>query len=242
MLPCAELAEFIEHFWWVSWELARPFRVQTLPHPTVHLTFEVPGRRAVLGGPATRLFSRVLSGRGWVFGVKFRPAMASCWWAGARGWVDRRIALARVAPDSVAWRRDVFSAASFDERLERTERELLQRTHEDDDVAHQVRDAVNVLETEHATIRIEALASRQGLTSRTLERRFRRALGQPPKQVLQRYRLIAAAERLKRRDTTIARVAQELGYFDQAHFVKDFRRTLGVTPSIFSRVTSSPER
>jgi len=45
LLPGEALAPFVAHYWWVRWELARPFVAETLPHPTVHLVFEAPGGR-----------------------------------------------------------------------------------------------------------------------------------------------------------------------------------------------------
>lgn len=235
MLPSAGLAEIVEHFWWVEWELERPFRARTLPHPTVHLTFEFPSRAAVLGGPATRAFSRVLKGRGWVFGIKLRPAMASCWWSEAAEWVDRQIGLSRLVDDPSRWRAALFSAHTFTERVERAETLLGALRRERSAEATLVRDLVSSLEHDHTELRVATLARRVGVSARTLERSFRRRLGLTPKQVLQRYRLIDAAERLKAPHATIATVAQALGYFDQAHFVKDFRRTLGVAPSRFAR-------
>src|ERR1700743_1699694 len=68
-----DLADRIEHFWSVRWNLAgRPPQVQeTLPHPNVHLVVE-PGR-ADAWGVHTGRWTRVLEGRSQAFGVKFRP-------------------------------------------------------------------------------------------------------------------------------------------------------------------------
>jgi hypothetical protein len=72
--PSAELAGYVEHFWSVHWELdpGAIQKVETLPHPSVHLVFEQGA--TVLEGIRKAAFSRVLQGKGFVFAVKFRPA------------------------------------------------------------------------------------------------------------------------------------------------------------------------
>src|SRR5471032_1805568 len=73
LLPSRELRPFIEHFWIVRWDLRgqKPQLAETLPHPSVYWITE--NRTSKLHGVPTKRFSRVLKGKGRVFGVKFRP-------------------------------------------------------------------------------------------------------------------------------------------------------------------------
>jgi hypothetical protein len=65
---------------------------------------------------------------------------------------------------------------------------------------------------------------RHAMSPRSLQRLFRRYVGVSPKWVLRRYQLHEAAERIAEgRDGGAAATAPELGYFDQAHFVRDFK-------------------
>ena len=70
--PSADLAPWVEHHWFVSWDLRGcPPQVQsTLPHPNVHLVVEDGAVR--LWGVQRARFNRTLAGRGWVHGVKFK--------------------------------------------------------------------------------------------------------------------------------------------------------------------------
>lgn len=65
--------------------------------------------------------------------------------------------------------------------------------------------------------------------------------GASPKRVLQRFRLQQATDALAAGASTpafgLARVAAELGYFDQAHFTQDFRTGTGRLPSAAARAT-----
>jgi AraC-like DNA-binding protein len=75
------------------------------------------------------------------------------------------------------------------------------------------------------------LASNSDMSPRQLERLFARHLGLGPK-LLGRILRFQHALRALMRDpgTTLAEVATQVGYFDQAHFIKDFRRFSGGVP------------
>lgn len=87
--------------------------------------------------------------------------------------------------------------------------------------------------------RVDEVARAHGVSTRTLQRVFRANVGVSPKWVLKRYRLHDAAERIA--DGTVAgwaSLARELGYFDQAHFISDFRALVGMTPSAYAAACS----
>src|SRR5688572_4492278 len=71
--PAADLAHLVERHWVVSWDLRGrpPYRQEVVTHPCVNLVFEPNG--AAVFGVHRRPDARVLSGRGWAVGTKFRP-------------------------------------------------------------------------------------------------------------------------------------------------------------------------
>jgi AraC-like DNA-binding protein len=75
---------------------------------------------------------------------------------------------------------------------------------------------------------------------RTLQRIFRREIGIGPKEVITRVRLQEAAERLLRSPgLACGDLAQDMGYFDQAHFIRDFKSVVGVSPEAYRRRQSA---
>jgi AraC-like DNA-binding protein len=57
--------------------------------------------------------------------------------------------------------------------------------------------------------------------------------------VLQRFRRQQAADLLTyENDVSLARIAAEMGYFDQAHLARDFRTKLGRSPSAVQRASA----
>ncbi len=80
--------------------------------------------------------------------------------------------------------------------------------------------------------RVAHVAARFGMSPRTLQRLFAKHVGTTPKHVLQRFRRQRAIDHLsEERRVNLARLAAELGYCDQAHLARDFRATIGRSPS-----------
>ncbi|QLQ17240.1 MAG: helix-turn-helix domain-containing protein [Micropruina sp.] len=52
--------------------------------------------------------------------------------------------------------------------------------------------------------------------------------------MIRRRRLHDASERLRAGERTLADLATELGYADQTHFTKDYRRATGANPGAFA--------
>ncbi len=71
--PSPDLAPFVAHYWIITWDLRghAPQTQETLPHPSVHIALER-GRSGIYGVVKGR-FTRVIKGKGRVFGIKFRP-------------------------------------------------------------------------------------------------------------------------------------------------------------------------
>lgn len=79
---------------------------------------------------------------------------------------------------------------------------------------------------------IAAVADEIGLSPKRFIERFKTAVGVAPKRycrILRFQRALARAERGQRVDWT--RIAVDCGYFDQAHFIHDFRAFAGITPT-----------
>lgn len=82
---------------------------------------------------------------------------------------------------------------------------------------------------------IEAHAGALGMSREMLRQHVQRACGLSPKRVQLLGRMNRAKIALAETDTSIARVADALGYDDDTYFSRLFRREVGITPSDFRR-------
>lgn len=84
-------------------------------------------------------------------------------------------------------------------------------------------------------IPIPRLAEMCGLSVRQFERKFKQHLKTPPQQYIIKMRVHAACDELRRTRRSIAEIAADLGFYDQAAFSKQFRKHMGMTPMFYRR-------
>ncbi|MGI4761652.1 MAG: helix-turn-helix domain-containing protein [Janthinobacterium lividum] len=86
------------------------------------------------------------------------------------------------------------------------------------------------------TLPVSQVAAAAHTTVRTLERNFKQAAGHTVKDVSSLMRFEQVRNHLLLHSATnLARLAQELGYADQGHLNREFRRYSGTTPTAFAR-------
>lgn len=228
-----DLARFVEGFWSVRWDLeGRPsFAQEVLPYPCVNLSTGVGGFE--VHGPATKRFVAQLSGRGSVFGTKFTPAGFSAF---------TRVPMRELVDDIVsvqaATGRTSCMPANDDFEAVRAHVEAFLRSFEPvrtEQMALADR-LVQLVQEDRAIARAEELARVAKMSVRSLHRLFERHVGVGPKWIVRRSRVQDAAERVARGEhVDWARAAQDLGYHDQAHLIRDFRAQVGSTPAAYAR-------
>jgi transcriptional regulator GlxA family with amidase domain len=79
-------------------------------------------------------------------------------------------------------------------------------------------------------VSIGRLANHLGLTSRTLNRRFKSATGLTPQAYLQNLRVTAAKDLLRHSNLSVGEIAWRLGLQDVSYFSQLFRRHSGMSP------------
>jgi len=222
--PAPDLARYVGRYWVVSWHYREPYRQKIVPYPHVQLTFQ--DGSATVHGPSGHHQIKVLSGAGGVLGVEFR---AGCF----RPFLGAPVAsLAERSVDA----REIFGPhLPTDPDVPAVEEFLRAHLPEPDPRADESAAIVATIAGSPELTRVDKVAAEAGLGVRALQRLFAEYVGIGPKWVIRRYRLHEVTERLAAgADIDWAVLAAELGYADQAHFVRDFRTMFGESPTWYA--------
>ena len=220
---------------------------------------DAPVDAVVVTGVVTRRFEVTLRGAGRVAAVKFRPGgLTALTGVGARALRDRTVGASAVLPPTTCDRLRALdladssgvsseSAAAFlaevllDEVRGRAvgpaEGAAGGAVPGDPDAGYAtVLAVVSAMRADPGLVRVADLEARCEVSGRRLQRLFAHYLGVTPKWVLARYRMHDAVAELDAGYAgSLADLAARHGWFDQAHFTRDFTRLVGEPPGRYQR-------
>jgi len=256
--PSADVADVVAWYWVSHWNLGDRAHVQpVIAHPVVNVVAEPHGFAA--HGFVPTVDERRLTGHGVAVAAMLRPGAFAVLSGGetlAPGLRAPSGAEPRTMPASAVLgpSADAVGAAAVEDGL---------ASRVDDAVAHLdglLRSAVAArrsaagarrawrdLELVTAAVAaardvvgpgetVDVLARHLAVSVRGLQRAFERAVGVGPKWVLQRQRVHRAAELLAiDPGQDLAALAESVGYYDQAHFTRDFVTATRTTPGVYAR-------
>ncbi|RQO40179.1 AraC family transcriptional regulator [Chryseobacterium sp. KBW03] len=128
----------------------------------------------------------------------------------------------------------VLNANSTSERIKLIEIFLLNRLTDIETIDRIVKSIVETIITANGQLSIDELSRQTNLNRRQLLRKFSSAIGLSPKQLSRIIRLQAALKMLLNNQfSNLADLAYENEYYDQAHFIKEFKEFTGSTPKEF---------
>ena len=230
--PPADLAPFVAHFWVIRWDSALGHfdsdELMHRPYVDVFLSAQGSGIQGTFRGKRT--YSAAGSGR--IIGVRFRPAAFHAFWRGEMADLqDKVVGLDRVFSWADQVGIEAILAGDDDAAITRLISVLRSDLPPADDTVELINNIIADVETDEALTTVAAVARAYGKSERWLQQVFRDYLGIGLKWLLQRHRLLAAAEQIRSSATPEwAGIAYELGYSSQQHFITDFTTVLGSTP------------
>jgi AraC-like DNA-binding protein len=136
--------------------------------------------------------------------------------------------------DGLGIKQQILNANSTSERIKLIEIFLLDRLTDLETVDRIVKSTVETIITANGQLPVDELSKLTQVNRRQLLRKFSSAIGLSPKQLSRTIRLQAALKMLMSDQfSNLANLAYENEYYDQAHFIKEFKEFTGSTPKEF---------
>jgi AraC-like DNA-binding protein len=128
----------------------------------------------------------------------------------------------------------VLNAGSTTERIRLIEAFLVRRLADKGTIDSVVKSTVETILQAKGQFTVHELSQQKNINRRQLARKFSSAIGLSPKQLSKTIRIQAALKTLLAKEgISLTDLAYENEYFDQAHFIKDFKEFTGLTPKEF---------
>lgn len=128
----------------------------------------------------------------------------------------------------------IIDATNNLERIEIIEKFLLDKLNDKTTIDNIVKTTIDALFATNGNASIGSILKEDLSKRRQLERNFKKQIGVSPKQLGKVIRLQTALKMLLNKKTeNLTDIAYESEYFDQAHFIKDFKEFTGINPKQF---------
>lgn len=128
----------------------------------------------------------------------------------------------------------IVQATNSNQRIEIIEEFLLAKLNDKTTIDNIVRQTIDALLTTNGTASITSILKSDLSKRRQLERKFIKQIGVSPKQLGKVIRLQTALKLILNNKTeNLTNIAYESEYYDQAHFIKDFKEFTGINPKVF---------
>lgn len=128
----------------------------------------------------------------------------------------------------------IIHAENTQQRIEIVEHFLLTKFNQPSTIDHIVKTTIDALLSTNGSSPLKEILSEDLSKRRQLERKFLKQIGISPKQLSKVIRLQTALKMLlNQNNETLTRIAYESEYYDQSHFIRDFKEFTGTNPKEF---------
>lgn len=151
---------------------------------------------------------------------------------------DKRLSLADIDNELFHSLHQAFVASKTITGLINTCEQILYKRIEKQVVSNSLLLATNVISDSHGQVQVKEVALQSGYSERQLNRLFLTQVGMNIKNYARLTRFNYVLRHIQTSPCFFAALSQEAGYFDQAHFDKDFKSISGVSPLNYLKTMS----
>lgn len=248
---CEELQPFVKCYWTlVSPATKDPERQRIVPDGCMELIFHLGDLykqyvdaenfliqpRCFVIGQLTQVLEIEPTGDTHIFSVRFQPqGFTPFAHVALKKLENKACALEDLfGDDGLELEQLILNASDTQARIRLIEKFLLHQLMNTETINQVVKSTVDTMIDVNGRLAISDLSQKLQLNRRQLERKFASAVGLSPKQLSKIIRLQHILKQLINKEfNQLSDLAYEGEYFDQAHFIRDFKEFTGLTPKEF---------
>jgi AraC-like DNA-binding protein len=246
--PSAKLAPYVQCYWFIQCASADAAQTSEYLHPdggmsltfnySDNLTFDngYHASDCILDGAHTTTRAMHLKGQFNVVGIRFLPTGARAFLAIPLNELKSQLISITDIPnvDVNQLYEQLGEAVSYADKVVLIENWLLSNMRPEQQTSDVIRASLQFLDHHYGDVNITAMADRFNVNKRKLERLFNEQVGLTAKEYARNQRIKHARFYLKKHsELSLAEIAYELGFYDQAHFSKQFKQVVGISPKAY---------
>ncbi|SHF27104.1 helix-turn-helix domain-containing protein [Pedobacter caeni] len=251
-LPSVILKPYVRHYYSFESDSAIEFDDTVFPSGDMEVIFNLGGgtwessvKDQFIKTPAIELWGQITKplpikskGKHSMLGIKFFTHSAAYFFNDEIGvFNDRIFDLSEIMGTAVKkLHEQLLEATDLNNRLALLEQFLIQRLVANEKRAFRVdkvADILNSMKRNPEESNISNIASSHGITSRYLQKLIYQNTGLSPKSFHKINRFQQSLKLIAKNEQPFTAIAYECGYFDQSHFIRDFKSFTGITPSAY---------
>lgn len=249
--PGSELSAFVKCYWTLESPKEKiPEKQRIVPDGCMEMIFhygdlyrQYPDDKNSIIQPRCFVFGQITmplniepTGETGIFAVRFHPGgfmpFASI---PIKEMENRAVSLEVLfGKDGLKLEKDILKARNTKQRIDTVETFLAERLIHPKAIGRIIESTVETMLAINGRLSIGKLSQKMNINRRQLERKFSSVVGLSPKQLSKIIRLQRMLNMMLSEEfASLTELAHEGNYYDQAHFIKDFKEFTGLTPKEF---------
>jgi AraC-like DNA-binding protein len=190
-----------------------------------------PSALAVIQGPLTSMRRFRINNAFGIFGVYLYPHAIPILFGISAPELSNQLPdlFTLLGKEGTALEETMMIAANNHERVKIITEFLEKKLRKNQDRQHAISSSIQFIIHSKGLVKIERVAAQYFISQRQFERKFREFSGLPPKLFCRIVRFHAACQQFGN-NTSLTKLAYDCGYYDQSHFIHDFKEFSGHHP------------
>lgn len=238
--PSKKLENIIDSHWSMHWDLTdyEPFKLELASSPYIAFTFTQYGN--FVTGIHTGVYSYTISGNGRLYGTLFKPTrFYELYQQSLSELTNKELPIELLFPMfNDDFNKRLLDTVNDANAIEMIEYEIRNLSRSSNTAPSELVDNITSYSIANPDAPIAQITKHFGISERSVHQHFHDIMGVGIKWITTRDRLQKAmhiaAKSVTKPNWTV--VALELGYSDQSHFINDFKKIIGMSPSRYFKL------